>query len=82
MPVPKTEGEIESGDVNPDKMTPGDIVNLARQYREAVGIITEQRRLLDDANTVIMKLQESLREAQNNQRNHHQANEKLVGHNR
>jgi len=82
MPVPIVEGTAEGGDIDPSKMSHDDIREIARLYQAAVGEVTELRRLLDDANVVIMRLQENLREAQNNQRDHHQANEKLVGHNR
>lgn len=87
--VPIVKGEMESGDVDPSKLSHDDIIALARQYREAVGVIDQQRRLLDEANRVIMKLQDSLRElrgeqceTKDDQRDHHEADEGVVGDHR
>ena len=60
--VPKVEGTIEGGKIDPSKLTLNDITVLAEQYREAVGVIDQQKRLLAEANRVIMKLQAALTE--------------------
>ena len=60
--VPIVEGTIEGGQVDPSKMSHTDIIGLAQQYQDAVGVIEQQKRLLHEANRVIMKLQAALRE--------------------
>jgi len=60
--VPIVKGEIESGPIDPSKMSHNDIQVLAEQYQEAVGVIDQQKRLLAEANRVIMKLQAALTE--------------------
>ncbi len=60
--VPIVEGTVESGEINPSKLTHDDIRDLAAEYQKAVGIVDQQRRLIDEANRVIIKLQDMLRE--------------------
>ena len=60
MPVPIVEGTAGGGEIDPSKMSHDDIREIARLYQAAVGEVTELRRLLDDANVVIMRLQEEL----------------------
>jgi len=60
--VPIIEGTIEGGAVDPSKLTHDDIRDLAKRYQDAVGIIDQQKRLMAEANRVIMKLQAALRE--------------------
>lgn len=67
--VPRIEGTVEGSDVvDPSKMSHDDIQYLATQYRRSVEIIAEQRRLLSDANDVIMRLQKLVQELQHDQR--------------
>lgn len=61
-PILTVEGKAEAGDVDPSKMSHEQIIELARHYREAVKVAFELRRLLDDANVVILKLQDQLKE--------------------
>ncbi len=60
--VPVVEGEIEGGPIDPSKMSHDDIRDLALRYREATKIIDQQKRLMAEANRVIMKLQAAIRE--------------------
>lgn len=60
--VPIVEGEMESGKIDPSKLSLNDIAALAEMYEEAVGVLDQQRRLLNEANRVIMKLQAALTE--------------------
>ena len=60
--VPIVEGEIEGGPIDPSKMSHDDIRDLALRYREATKIIDQQKRLMAEANRVIMKLQAAIRE--------------------
>jgi uncharacterized coiled-coil DUF342 family protein len=60
--VPIVEGTVEGGEIDPSKLTHDDITELANEYQKAVGVIDKQRKLINEANRVIMKLQTMLRE--------------------
>jgi len=60
--VPIVEGVVESGPIDPSKLSHADITDLAQRYQDAVGVIDKQRGLIAEANRVIMKLQDMLRE--------------------
>lgn len=60
-----TEGTVEGGDIDPSKFTHADIIDLAKRYQDAVGVIDQQKRLLHEANRVIIKLQTILQELRN-----------------
>lgn len=84
--VPKVEGTVESGEVDPSKMSHADIKDLATKYQEAVAHVAEQQLLLVEASQIIIQLQAALRklrgeqdETKDDQRDHHKANEGVVG---
>ena len=72
---------MESGDIDPSRLTQADVIDLARKYREAVGVIDQQKRLIDEANRVIIKLQTMLQELRdvNDQTDENRATDETAG---